>query len=546
VPTRAFNGGVTADRVVTSAGLGTTGQGPVTIAALVKITSGFSGTGWIIDGDDGSFVKFGILTSGGPLFYENDFGSGGLTPPTGQWVWIVGSKGTGAAIPRWHVKNVTTGGAWAHGDGTANVNDLSGAATEIVIGGQSFGGAGTTFRGSMAALARWPRVLTDSEVVAYCTSLAKDLRLSEPDWGVLLNQASTATAVQDFTGGGGNQTSVSGTTVDSDVPPGWDDTLPTVEHLFTTQTPTGLNFFENAPVTLSTALVFTADGYVTAGRFFAPTNPTGTYELVLWRATAEDVPTGNGTGVIVGSVAVNQTIKAGQWNTVPFPSPLAVTANTVYKIALRTSVGSYTATNNFFTSEVDSGHIRGLQGSVLDPSLGGTYYNGSYKPDLVSYPNQTFNFSCYFVDVSYIVGSAPAVGASPSGQAVAVNLGNPTVAIPSSSPGGLAVPVALGTPAAALGLSATPSGLAIPVALGQPSVGPAGVSPSGLAIPVATGQPSVSLGRLASPTGLAIPVAIGQPSTLPPVATDGRGRPIVATSATRPIVASSSARRLTQ
>jgi hypothetical protein len=281
VPTRAFNGGTAADRIVTSAGLHRSPQGPITIAGLVKITSGFSGTAWMLDADDGSFVKFGNLVTGGLLYFENDFTAGGPVPPTGAWIWLVGTKGVGNVTPRWHVKNVTTGGAWTHVNGSGNVNDYTGAPTEITIGGQSFGGgAGTTWRGSMAAVATWRKVLTDLQIEAWCTLAAKDLRLGEPAWGTLLNQVSTATALTDFTGGGGNQTSISGTSVDSDVPPGYDFTLPTVEHLFTTETPTGANFFENAATTLATTLGFLTAGYVTGARFFAPTNPTGTYELV--------------------------------------------------------------------------------------------------------------------------------------------------------------------------------------------------------------------------------------------------------------------------
>jgi hypothetical protein len=282
----------------------------------------------MINADDGSFVKFGMLTSGGPLFYENDFGSGGPTPPTGVWVWIVGSKAAGASIPRWHVQNVTTGGAWTDANGTATVNDLSGAATEIIVGGQSFsGGAGTTWRGSMAVLATWASVLSDTQVHSACTLLASDLIAASPNWMVRLNQASTATSVTDDTGGGGNQTSLSGTSVDSDVPPGFNFSL------------------------------------TTSGAF--------------------------------------------------------------------------------------------------------------------------------------------------------------------------------------------PSGLAIPVALGQPSVAIPSASPTGLAIPAAIGQPSVALARVANPLGLAIPVAIGQPSTVAPLATDSPGPVLVATSGRtairahsggQPIVASTQAR----
>lgn len=542
MPTRAFNGGTAADRIITSAGNAPAVQGPITVAALVKITSGFGGTAWIVDADSGTFQSWGMLTSGGPLFYDNDF-NGGPTPTTGAWLWVVGSKPVGASLPRWHVKNVTTGGAWSHSNGGGNVNDLTNAATEIIIGGQYTGGASTTFRGSMAALAAWPKVLTDLEVEAYCTLLAKDLRLAEPSWGVLLNQASTATSVTDFTGWGGNQSSLSGTSVDSDVPPGWDDSLPTVQHLFTNQTPAG-NFFENSPTTLATTIKFSSTGQVTGGGFRAPASPAGTYELVLWRCTQEDVA--GGTGVVLATAAFNQVIKPSAWNYVAFSSPVSVDTTHMYKIGIRSTLGSYTATGAFFsTSETVNGNITGIQAGVLYPGLG-SFYNGSFDGTITGYPATQFNQTCYFIDVSFVADAAPSAGASPSGLAVPVNLGNPTVALGlSATPGGLAVPVALGQPAAALGLSAAPAGLAIPVALGQPTVGQTGVSPNGLAIPVAIGQPTVALGRVASPAGLAIPVALGQPSTLPPGEEGGRGFPILATTNKPPIITTTGVGRLT-
>jgi hypothetical protein len=50
------------------------------------------------------------------------------------------------------------------------------------------------------------------------------------DWAIKLNQASTATSVTDDTGGGGDQTAISGTSVDADDPPGFDYSLsPPVE-----------------------------------------------------------------------------------------------------------------------------------------------------------------------------------------------------------------------------------------------------------------------------------------------------------------------------
>jgi hypothetical protein len=221
---RFFNGGTAADRITFGSGLQTTGQGPITLAFLARATaSGF--TGWMLQGVGGGFAKFGELVSSNALFFENDFGSGGPAVTLNDWAWYVGTKASGSVLPRWHVKNITAGSAWVHSNGSANVNDLSGTVDSIIVGGQVGGGASTTWRGQVAACATWNTVLSDLAIEAACTLSAADLAAASPKWGVLLNQSSVATSVTDFTGGGGDQTSISGTAVDASEPPGWSYSL---------------------------------------------------------------------------------------------------------------------------------------------------------------------------------------------------------------------------------------------------------------------------------------------------------------------------------
>lgn len=220
---RSFNGGTAADRIVFSIGNGPPDQGPITMAVLLKSSSGAADQ-WILDADNGSFVKWGLLLSGGHTFIETDLG-GGPAYPTSAWFWLVITKATGSVKPRWHLQNVTTSGAWSHSDGASNVGDVGATATEIILGGQFSGGAGSTLRGSVAVAAAWTSELNDGQVEAACTLSAADLLAASPGWMVRLNQASTATSVTDDTGGGGNQASISGTAVDADEPPGFDYSL---------------------------------------------------------------------------------------------------------------------------------------------------------------------------------------------------------------------------------------------------------------------------------------------------------------------------------
>jgi hypothetical protein len=361
-----------------------------------------------------------------------------------------------------------------------------------------------------------------------------------------------------------------------------------VEQLFTTEVPSGTNFFENGPVTLATTITFAVDGVVKGGQFRAPINPQGTYQYVLYQCSQEDVPMGNGEGFALGTKTAG-AMTADSYNSTLFDADIPVVAGQVYKIAIRSDLGSYCATGNFFTgAALTNGNITALESTVFNGSVipVGSYYNGTYCPNITEYPDQMFNNTCYFVGVLFeadsglsgaeptglavpVAQGAPTVAlglsTAPAGQAVPVALGSPAVAIPSTAPSGIAVPVALGQPSVgppatspsglavpvSLGqpsvsntLVATPSGLAIPVALGQPTVGPAGVQPDGLAIPVATGQPAVALGRVAAPAGLAVPVALGQPSVVAQASVDSPNPPIVASTSGRVIVATSSRPRV--
>lgn len=221
---RFFNGGTAADSISFSLGAGPTSDHPVTIAILAHASSATAWTAWLVEGVNGGSGSWAILTSGNVMFAENDFGSGGPALSTG-WCWYVVGKSASTAVPRWHVLDLTAGTGWAHADNSGSVTSTGVTATGINVGSSTSGNALQTWRGRIAAVATWNSVLSDSAVQAACTVSANDLALAAPSWGVLLNQASTATAVTDFTGGGGNQSAISGTSVDADEPPGWSYTI---------------------------------------------------------------------------------------------------------------------------------------------------------------------------------------------------------------------------------------------------------------------------------------------------------------------------------
>lgn len=216
---RQFNG--SSDQVTFNPGTATFGQGPVTVAALIKPTNTV-GTRQIIGGlTGGAADTYGLLHDSGEYYCTNLFTSGRAVA-SNDWQWIIFSKASGSVAPRFHFRNVTTAGAWAHTNAGGNANNASSPTATLYVG--ALNGA-RFFQGFVAAMAVWGTELSDGQVEAACTLAASDLDNAAPTWATLWNQASIATPVPDFTGNGGNQTAIAGTAVSADDPPGFSYSL---------------------------------------------------------------------------------------------------------------------------------------------------------------------------------------------------------------------------------------------------------------------------------------------------------------------------------
>jgi len=194
-------------------------QGPITMGVLAKTNALNGFTGWMITGKtSGGTRVWSLLTSnnaGNKLFVENDFGAGASGMST-SWRWYVATRGSG--LPRFHIWDLS--GTWTHVDGTFNPGSGSGAIANIFLGVDT----GNSWRGKIAAAAVSDTNMSDAQVEAKFTLNAVDL--TSMKWATILNQTSTSTAATDITGGGGDQASISGTTVDTgDDPPGYNYSL---------------------------------------------------------------------------------------------------------------------------------------------------------------------------------------------------------------------------------------------------------------------------------------------------------------------------------
>jgi hypothetical protein len=255
---RQFSTGAGSDSITFSPGGAPPDQGPITVAVLAKSASVAGFTMWMVRGNKAGSGVWSILTSnnvGPKLFAENDFGNGVAGLST-SWRWYVMTKAAGSALPRIHVWDLS--GAWSHTDNTVNTGDNTGAIDAIIVGGNGSGSNG--WRGSIAVVATWESVLSDAAIEAAMTLAAADTFAATPDWMIRLNQASTATSVTDDTGGGGDQTAITGTSVDADDPPSYDYDL-TPPPTFETTMSAGVT----AGLTLAGGLKTTETTGVTAG-----------------------------------------------------------------------------------------------------------------------------------------------------------------------------------------------------------------------------------------------------------------------------------------
>jgi hypothetical protein len=127
-------------------------------------------------------------------------------------------------------------------------------------------------------------------------------------------------------------------------------------------------------------------GTITGIRFYKGIGNTGTHVGNLWSST----------GTLLASASFSGETATG-WQQVLFPSPVAITANTVYVASYHTNVGHYSDDQNYFaTSGVDNPPLHALaDGGVSDGN--GVYAYGAAS----AFPNLTWNTSNYWVDVVF-------------------------------------------------------------------------------------------------------------------------------------------------
>ena len=126
-------------------------------------------------------------------------------------------------------------------------------------------------------------------------------------------------------------------------------------------------------------------GFVKGIRFYNGNNNSGTYigRLYNYKTTS-----------LIGSVTFMNVSKNG-WQTVLFPTPVFIEANTTYIAACYSSAGNYAANNNYYfaASGVTNGPLTALKDGA-DGSNGLYHYGGGM-------PKNSHRSSNYWVDVKF-------------------------------------------------------------------------------------------------------------------------------------------------
>jgi hypothetical protein len=128
-----------------------------------------------------------------------------------------------------------------------------------------------------------------------------------------------------------------------------------------------------------------SNGYINGIRFYKSSANTGTHVGNLWSSSGTRLATATFT---------NET--ASGWQVVTFPSPVAITANTVYVASYHTNTGHYSDDLLYFSTKgMDTPPLHALADGVSGAN--GVYAYGSTS----SFPSNGWKSSNYWVDVVY-------------------------------------------------------------------------------------------------------------------------------------------------
>lgn len=144
-------------------------------------------------------------------------------------------------------------------------------------------------------------------------------------------------------------------------------------------TPSIASVNDNQPVNLGMKFQADTAGWVTGIRFYKGTDNIGPHNGYLWTAS----------GTLLGGVSFSNETASG-WQTATLTQQVAVAADTTYVVSYSTN-GNYSATGNYFSTDVTNGDLTALSGT------NGVYAYGSSG----LFPSASYNSTNYYVDVAF-------------------------------------------------------------------------------------------------------------------------------------------------
>ena len=156
---------------------------------------------------------------------------------------------------------------------------------------------------------------------------------------------------------------------------------PGAQTIFTTQTPT---LFENDEMyELGTKFYAGVNGTITQVRLFTHASEGGNHTVRIWQVS--------GATVVSGPHTWNVTSGAAGWKTFTLPTPLAITANTDYIVAVSNS-----STDRWYAEQTS-----GLASPIVSGSLHTYAGSGIYSSTAGAMPTASWQNTNYFRDVVF-------------------------------------------------------------------------------------------------------------------------------------------------
>jgi hypothetical protein len=153
------------------------------------------------------------------------------------------------------------------------------------------------------------------------------------------------------------------------------------QSLFSTQTPSSLNNSDGAGVNYELGLRFTSNtaGRISGIRFYKSPSERGTHTGKIYSAS----------GQVLAQVTFTSETVSG-WQEAKLATPVTITANTEYTVAVNTGSTYYVATVAGLSNQVSQGNLRSVVGN-----------NGVFGP-VGSKPTRAWNNTNYFRDIVFI------------------------------------------------------------------------------------------------------------------------------------------------